>query len=88
MLHAVAQAMSVPAADQTVGSRNRMTVSLTCEVEKIGTSHDRIRSCTYPSLEMNGSISLCVLTHIEVQVRFLLSPLLANAPLFSRRALP
>jgi hypothetical protein len=81
--------MSVPAVGQTVGSRTQnTTVSLTCEAEKVGISHGRIRSCTYPSLEMNGSISLCVLTHIEVQVRFLLSPLLANAPLFSRRALP
>ncbi len=86
--HVMAQVTSVPAADQTVGSRNRMTVSLTCEAEKVGISHGRIRSCTYPLLEMNGSISLCVLTHIKVQVRFLLSPLLANAPLFSRRALP
>ena len=58
-----------------------MTVGSTCGTEKIGTSHDRTRSCTYPSLEIWGQAPLCVLcTHW--QVRFLLSPLLANAPLF------
>ena len=58
-----------------------MTVGSTCGTEKIGTSHDRTRSCTYPSLEIWGQAPLRVLcTHR--QVRFLLSPLPANAPLF------
>ncbi len=81
--HVMAQVTSVPAVGQTAGSRHRQDDDGRFHVRNRESrySHDRIRSCTYPSLEMNGSISLCVLTHIEVQVRFLLSPLLANAPL-------
>lgn len=41
--HVMAQVTSVPAADQTVGSRNRMTVSLTCEAERVGIKYSRIR---------------------------------------------
>gem|GEM_PF-2715533 len=57
------------------------TVDSTCGTERIG-KYSRIRLYTYPSLEMNGHLSLYVITHIKVQVRFLLSPLYSNAPLF------
>lgn len=60
--HVMAQVTSVPAADQTVGSRNRMTVSLTCEAERVGIKYSRIRLYTYPSLEIWGSgPATCVL---------------------------
>ena len=63
--HVMAQVTSVPAADQTVGSRNRMTVSLTCEAERVG-KKPRQNKVVHLSVTGDGVVPLlplCVSSH-------------------------
>lgn len=89
--HVMAQVTSVPAVGQTAGSRHRQDDDGRFHVRN-RENRDKSRQNKVVHLSVTGDggvvpFSLYVLAHIEVQVRFLLSPLLANAPLFSRRAL-